>query len=215
MIVWIFVLDSISHSWSVPMIKKWFVSRKTCKICSVSNTFSPHCICYTVLQSTMLHSALRTSALWIQCIIIMISVAMIYKQIEHSEICISFFVLLLQLALNPDSFHPVMLQQTVRSPVSPSVRWVCSGRVIKLWSFVFSHSDYVYLYLKKNRIWRSNHHWKMILMSNFSPPVPVNPSYHYVGQRQLSSHQQEFNWPGMQSNAVTCFGPKKQHSTAF
>ena len=54
MIFWIFVLDSLSHSWSVPM--KWqtstcFVSRKTCKISSVSNTCSPHCIfvqCLTV-----------------------------------------------------------------------------------------------------------------------------------------------------------------------
>ena len=48
MIFWIFVLDSISHSWSVPMIKKITDllqlqrSRKTCKIGSVSNTSSPH-----------------------------------------------------------------------------------------------------------------------------------------------------------------------------
>jgi hypothetical protein len=68
-IFWIFVLDSVSHSWSVPMIKKkrplHALSRKTCKIVSVSNTCSPHCISLACLK----HSWCPTQILYKQHII--------------------------------------------------------------------------------------------------------------------------------------------------
>ena len=68
MIFRIFVVDSVSHCWSVPMTKlqtsTCFVSRKTCKIGSVSNTCSPHCMCNTIFHTNSSPMKIKMSLLW-------------------------------------------------------------------------------------------------------------------------------------------------------